>query len=267
MTEKEHPAIEVIKQAEPELEKTSQEEKPKYRSHLHEGYWFDVGKRLVDDSEVNINNSAEKFEKLILWFWGIYTSIVGLGAGGFTVFLGKSISIGTLVGMILPSVILLIAYWLTTAASTSAIVSFEHRSPDSIREAFMDGLKEKGRYYNLARIFAFLACLVIPMTIFIANRVQSGDFEVLRVKSAGDNYNISLSGNVPKGSRYELSIFSEGKTISLKGETDNGHFVEEISIPASNKSVQIRLWWSESEGRGASRDKTIELGKRFSGNE
>jgi hypothetical protein len=62
-------------------------------------------------------------------------------------------------GLVLPSVILLIAYWLTTAASTSAMVEFEHRSPDSIREAFMDGLKTKGRFYTLARLFAFLACL------------------------------------------------------------------------------------------------------------
>lgn len=144
MAKKEQTTPPEIIEAEPKIEKAPAEEKPKYRSHLHEGYWFDVGKRLIDDSEVNINNSAEKFEKLILWFWGVYTSIVGLGAGGFTVFLGKSISIGTLIGLIIPSVILLIAYWLTTAASTSAIVSFEHRSPDSIREAFMDGLKEKG---------------------------------------------------------------------------------------------------------------------------
>ncbi|MBK6607415.1 MAG: hypothetical protein IPL26_06570 [Leptospiraceae bacterium] len=259
MAKKEQTTPPEIIEAEPKIEKAPAEEKPKYRSHLHEDYWFDVGKRLIDDSEVNINNSAEKFEKLILWFWGVYTSIVGLGAGGFTVFLGKSISIGTLIGLIIPSVILLIAYWLTTAASTSAIVSFEHRSPDSIREAFMDGLKEKGRYYNLARIFAFLACLFIPLTIFLANRVQSGDFEVLRINSAGDNYDISLSGIVPKGSKYELSIFSEKKTISRKGETDTGHFAEDITIPTGNKSVKARLWWTESEGKGASREKTVEL--------
>ncbi|MDX1958346.1 MAG: hypothetical protein SFU98_07220 [Leptospiraceae bacterium] len=261
MPKKELNNVEKVITEEQSLEKTSQEEKPKYRSHLHEGYWFEVGKRLVDNSELNINTSAEKFEKLILWFWGVYTSIVGLGAGGFTIFLGKSISIITLVGMILPSVILLIAYWLTTAASTSAIVSFEHRSPDSIREAFMEGLREKGRYYNLARIFAFLACLFIPVTIFLANRVQSGDFEVLRIKSSLEQYSITLSGIVPKSSRYEVSIFAEDKTISRKGETDTGHFVEEILIPMENKSVKIRLWWTESDGKGATKEKEIELNK------
>jgi hypothetical protein len=259
MTEKEHPITKEIIQAEPKLEKTSQEEKPKYRSHLHEGYWFDVGKRLVDDSEANINNSADKFEKLILWFWGIYTSIVGVGAGGFTVFLGKSISVGTLVGMILPSVILLIAYWLTTAASTSAIVAFEHRSPDSIREAFMDGLKEKGRFYNLARLFAFLACLFIPMTIFLANRVQSGDFEVLRVRANGSISNITVSGIIPKGSSYELTFNTIEQPILRNGNTDTGHFAEDVSIPSVNKSVKIRLWWSESDGKGSSREKIFEV--------
>ena len=64
--------------ADNESKEINTEEKPKFRSHLNEGYWFDVGKRLVDGAETNLNTSAEKFEKLILWFWGIYTTIVGL---------------------------------------------------------------------------------------------------------------------------------------------------------------------------------------------
>lgn len=236
------------------------EQKPKYRSHLHEGYWFDLGKKLVDEAETNINASSEKFEKLILWFWGVYTSIVGLGAGGFTIILGKSISILTLAGLVLPSVILLVAYWLTTAASTSAIVEFEHRSPDSIRDAFMDGMKIKGRFYNLARIFAFIACLAIPLTIFLANRIQSGDFEILRIKSENGIHTISVSGLVPKGSSYELTVIADNKIYPpIKAKTDTGHFVESIQMESIEKKVKIRLWWTESDDRGYSKEKVVEL--------
>jgi hypothetical protein len=247
--------------ADNESKEINTEEKPKFRSHLNEGYWFDVGKRLVDGAETNLNTSAEKFEKLILWFWGIYTTIVGLGAGGFTVFAGKSISIGTLMGLVLPSVILLIAYWLTTAASTSAMVEFEHRSPDSIREAFMDGLKTKGRFYTLARLFAFLACLAIPLTIFLANRTQSGDFEVLNTEANGDSVILMISGFVPKKSQFELTIHLKENTILQKGDTDTGHFAIEVPVPITSKSATIRLWWNESDGRGASREKVVEIGK------
>jgi hypothetical protein len=243
-----------------ENEEMKIEEKPKYRSHLHEGYWFDLAKRLVDESETSINASSEKFEKLILWFWGVYTSIVGLGAGGFTVFLGKSISTLTLIGLILPSVILLIAYWLTTAASTSTIVEFEHRSPDSIRYAFMEGLKVKGRFYNLARIFAFLACLSIPFTIFLANRISSGDFEVIRKKSEASVHVLSFSGLVPKNAYYTLSILLTEKTLlTVDGSTETGHFTEEIKFETSEPKIKARLWWTESDDKGYSKEKVIEL--------
>ena len=40
--------------ADNESKEINTEEKPKFRSHLNEGYWFDVGKRLVDGAETNL---------------------------------------------------------------------------------------------------------------------------------------------------------------------------------------------------------------------
>jgi hypothetical protein len=239
-----------------------EESKPQkiiYRTHLHEGYWYDLAKKIIDDSETNINQSAEKFEKLILWFWGVYTSIVGLGAGGFTVFLGKNISTGTLVGLIIPSVILLLAYWLTTAASTSAILEFEHRSPDSIRDAFLDGLKRKTFFFKTAKAFAFLACLAIPVTIYLANRISNGNFEVLRTETNNSQKILTISGYIPEKGKYEFSFPANPEFPKIQAETESGHFVEKISLPASESQVLIRLWWKESDTRGLSVEKTIEL--------
>ncbi|MCB1176481.1 MAG: hypothetical protein KDK36_02775 [Leptospiraceae bacterium] len=236
-----------------------EENKILYRSHLHEGYWFDLAKKIMDESEDNINNSAKNFEKLILWVWGVYTSIVGLGAGGFTAFLGKSISTLTLVGLILPSVILLLAYWLTTAASSSAIVEFEHRSPDSIRDAFLDGLKEKMFYYKSAKLAALIACFLIPLTIYIANRVPSGSLEILSQKKNGDRIDLMVSGMVPESKDFTLSIKEPVGYTPITKKTDSGHFAEKISIPSESSKVTIQLFWKDSEDKGQFIEKAVEL--------
>lgn len=235
----------------------SQENLNKPNSQINEGYWIELEKEYLDRVEDNINLTTEKFQKLIIGLWGFYTAVVGIGSGFYTSFLGRSISSRTLLGLILPSVLLLLAYWLTTSSEKFSIL--EDWSSNEIRSKFYLRIKDKKKFLDLARFLLLISCLVIPITVFFANKTTLHDFEVKRSKKDGDTYTFFISGSIPQGSSYEISLPEMDGNILEKGKADNGMFSEEVSVMTKNKTLIIRLWWKELEGRGSTVERTIQI--------
>jgi hypothetical protein len=235
-------------------------EQPEYSSLLHDGFWYDKAKELVDKAPDNINESAGKFETLVLWLWGIYTTIVGLGAGGLTVFAGMQISNLTLAGLISPSLVLLVSYWLTTAAKTTAIVKFEHRSPEDIRNKYNQAIEVKSRYYKLARLTTLLACALIPVTIFIGNKVKSADSELfVAYEKSKEGIELSITGNFPEKTKLNLLIKRPDKKELYLLDLPKGNLNRSFTLPSFTGIVEVSATWKESEEREHKLIKKLEI--------
>lgn len=197
-----------------ENEEPIKKEKPK--PLINDFYWFEVAKDLIDKAPEHINDSADKFKDLILWLWGIYTPIIGLGSSALSLFSKTSYSTTAIGLLVLPSIVLLFAYWAATKARSSANVKFEPRSPEDIERAYFEGLKEKNKYYRLSQILAGISCALIPIAIMTANVSKSDE---IKFKTAVAEKSILVSGKFPN--QNQVTVFLDKRNLGQRILIDN----------------------------------------------
>lgn len=185
--------------------------KDKPKPLINDAYWFGIAKDLIDKAPDNINASADKFKDLILWLWGIYTPIIGIGSTALSLFSKTEYSAAAVILLVFPSIVLLFAYWAATRAATSANVKFEPRSPEDIERAFYEGLREKSKFYRLSQILAGVSCALIPIAIMTASISKK---EETKFKTVLSEKSVLLSGKFPEQS--QITVFIENKNIGKR---------------------------------------------------
>ena len=232
------------------MEAQNQDKPNKPKPTISDSYWFDVSKDLVDKAPDRINTSAASFEKLILWLWGIYTPVIGLGTTSLTIFSKVDYSKLTISLLVIPSFFLLIAYWMATKAQSSFLMEFEPRSPDSIRDAFMFSLKEKGKYYKYSQLLALVSCAFIPMAILLSNISKEDKVELFIELNKETPNRVEISGRFPGKQEVNLLINSDNvrkvKLIDSKLQTsldlnDDSAKPLEVSVEWQDGDLKQRL--------------------------
>lgn len=152
---------------------SDEKNKPVARPQVNDEYWFAKLREMLDEAPERINTSSENFEKLIIWLWGIYTTLLGLGSGAAKILWNQSYSGKYLWLLVAPSVLLLIAYWLATKARSSVVLKIkEHRAAGLIKKNYLKSLVIKNHFYFAAQVLTLLSCLSIPITIWLSNQPE-----------------------------------------------------------------------------------------------
>lgn len=219
----------------------------KVKPLINDAYWFQVAKNLVDDSYNQINRSAERFEKLILWLWGIYTPLVGLGASGVHLLSRVNYNLFSIILLVVPSIVLLFAYWFTTKASSSVLMKIkDHRSPEMIKEAFNDSLKKKGFDYLIAQILAGIACALIPIALLVSHIQMKQEIQFSAKLDESKRY-VMVNGFFPDKEKVRISINRQpAKEYSLINS------ILQIQIPFDIQNVkgnilEVYAEWKEGD--------------------
>lgn len=184
-----------------------------YKPLVHEGYWFEKGKQYIDDSFKNITTTSEKLEKFILWLWGIYTSIIGLGAGGLTAFAKVDIHWMGILAFLTPSILLLFAYWKATVSTSIVPEKFDPRSADEIKQAYKNTIQTKTNHIKVSKFFVITSCFLIPVLIFSATLLTKEskiEFQTYKVEIPDqlDKVKITINGDFPSNKDLLLYIYN-----------------------------------------------------------
>lgn len=212
---------------------------------INDFYWFEISKDLVDKAPDRINDSSQRFEKLILWLWGTYTPIIGLGSGGLALLNKVDYSKFTISLLLMPCFVLLIAYWLATKAQSSFRMEFEPRSPDSIRDAYMFSLQEKGRYYRWSQLLTLAACAFVPLAILLSNISKEDKVEVSIELNKEIPNQIEISGKIPGKQEVDILINSENKRKIKLIDSKFNTFVD--SRDYNEKRLEVSIEWLDGE--------------------
>lgn len=105
---------------------------PSIRPKLDDGFWFSLSEDLVTKSLTRHEEAAAKFQNMVLWLWGIYTTYAALG----TALAGKALPTWAILVIASPSAALIAVYWGAVWVQAPVPVEFDPRSPDMIRGAF-----------------------------------------------------------------------------------------------------------------------------------
>src|SRR3954447_6229615 len=92
---------------------------------INDQYWFDLSKTLADAASTVRNDAATKLQNMVIWFWGVYTTAVTVGT-----ITSKSLPHYVYALLAAPSMILILAYWMTVRAQMPAEMRFDPRIPD-----------------------------------------------------------------------------------------------------------------------------------------
>lgn len=231
-----------------------------YKPTINDGFWYDIGKDLVSGLPEKINISAEKFEKLILWLWGIYTPLIGIGAGGLTLLQQNLPSMMVMFLLILPCIVLLFSYWLVVRAQTSVFVSFDPRSPTEIENKYSWIVYEKGKYFSLSRWVTLVACTLIPIAMLshYFDRKQSSiakpELIVTQKEKETDKIRIMILGSYTLHNPQDgikLRVIADNRNLNIPNQLflppDNGSIREEIiTIPETVRVIKVSVEWSET---------------------
>lgn len=225
-------------------------------------FWFNLSKGLTENIPEKINDSANNFEKLILWLWGIYTPLVGIGSGTLAVLGSFTPSVFTMILLLLPCLILLGSYWLVSKAKSSVLVKFAPDAWETIEAAYHTIIFEKEKYLSLAQKTTLAACAVIPISVFCyfidkktITKIKP-DFQITEETSANTkSVRFILSGEyklADKNKSIHLGLKVDGNSFPIKPEFILPPLPSEviqikIDIPKESKKIEAEASWDESE--------------------
>jgi hypothetical protein len=132
---------------------------------LDDKYWFNYSKELVDKAIASRNEQAARFVTLVGWLWTIYTASAAVGLT-----LGKeNLTLGPKLFIALPSFILIIAYWLAVRAQTPPNIEFDPQSPQQIRTAYANGVRQKKNLLGWAHFSSLVGGIAVGVALITAS--------------------------------------------------------------------------------------------------
>ena len=137
----------------------------KVRPKIDDAYWFDYSENLINQHLQSRNEAADKLQNLVLWLWGIYTTLSSVGFA----LSEKDISTDTKILIACGSAALIIVYWLTVWAQMPVLLKFDPRSPTQIKKAYVKSVTTKSRRLNITIFFSLIASIMVIWALMAAS--------------------------------------------------------------------------------------------------
>jgi hypothetical protein len=215
---------------------------------IDDEYWINYAKKSIDDSITVNNNSSEKLQKLVFWFWTVYTTYFAIGttinlidAPPWTIFLMSS-----------PIITLIITYGLCDWVQTPVSVTFDPRIPYEIRIAYTKTVTVKQKRFSIALGGAALSALLLALSLFMYN-----------ISGKTGSYNLDVTYNKEAASLFISGVFPGNTEIltqvdSLKSgggraqvytdiikSGDKGLLAKTIKTDTLKRKLLVSATWSD----------------------
>lgn len=221
---------------------------------INDEYWLNYGKQGVINSVTARNEGASKLEKMVLWFWGLYTA-------SFTI--GVSINLidapTWVLGFLgLPIITLIITYWLCVWTQLPIVSTFDPRIPYEIKLSYNHALKEKNFRFKLALGGTLFSSIILAFALFSLSFVDKKDTTTFSSFISESKDILVVSGTFPKSTLLTTTIDSLGEKkqkIQFYSNTykvqDNGVFNLNVPLKIIPKTIIVSTTWKEgSNERG-----------------
>ena len=237
--------------------KSKKEEEPlAFKEVVNSQFWLELGKELLEKAPERIRASSERFEKLIIWLWGIFTPLLGLSTTGLAIF--SKIHFEWYLQLIIftPSLTLILAYWFATRASSNQIISFYYNVADKIESGYLEGITQQVKEYSRAKFWTGISCVLIPISFVLASLGQKENM-TLEASYRKEKRQIVVSGKTIDKKEIILSINGDTEKI----EADDFRFYREYKLTeeeAKQKEIEIFYEYKE-DGRTLRLVKVLKL--------
>jgi hypothetical protein len=215
---------------------------------IDDEYWINYAKKSIDDSITVNNNSSEKLQKLVFWFWTVYTTYFAIGttinlidAPPWTIFLMSS-----------PIITLIITYGLCDWVQTPVSVTFDPRIPYEIRIAYTKTVTVKQKRFSIALGGAALSALLLALSLFMYNvsgKISSYNLDVTYNKEAASLF---ISGVFPGNTEILTqvdSLKSGGGRAQVYTDIiksgDKGLLAKTIKTDTLKRKLLVSATWSD----------------------
>ena len=249
-------------------EPTEPKKEPERLNLQNKTYWINTyQKTLLDANHENINQSAEKLEKLILWLWGIYSPIVGIGTGFIQYYISLPFDLPSYVILFSPIILLIFAYYYTTKAQSGESIETDIDSLRKMREHYFSSSRQKNRDIKITRIFVGLSCFLIPVALLYAARQihkpkPEYRFESLAKSIDKTKTRVSINGVFPKETKvvfyFDLDPEKREETVSFKTLT-TGSIQTFIDLNFEGKTLKVRAEWEETKDKSKAISQIIQV--------
>lgn len=223
---------------------------------LDDQYWFNLSETLANKALDARDQAAAKLQNLVLWLWGIYTS---LAAVGFAL-AGKNLSPLHTALIVIASVCLIVVYWATVWVQMPKLVAFDPRSPDEIREkAYVENLLAKHVRLRITLFLALVASILVATALAVASLAkpepaQQAPRLAAALAGSGEKRSVAVTGYVGKtdGSPVLVRLSPSKQQVEPVRilAADNG--LVQTSIPvlmtAQETPLAVTLEWKEPGG-------------------
>ena len=215
---------------------------------INDEYWLNYGKQGVINSVTSRNEGASKLEKMILWFWGLYTA-------SFTI--GISINLidapTWVLGLLgLPIITLIITYWLCVWTQLPIVSTFDPRIPYEIKLGYNHTLKEKNRRFNLALSGTLVSSIVLAFALFSLSFVDKKNTATITSFIIENKKVLALSGTFPKSTLLTTTLDSldeKKHKVQFYSNTykvqDNGVFNLNVPLKSIPMTIIVSTTWKD----------------------
>ena len=217
---------------------------------INDEYWLKYAKTSVENSITARNDAAAKLEKMVLWFWSLYTASFTIG---ITINL-LAAPVWVLSLLASPIVLLIITYWLCVWAQLPVTATYDPRIPSEIQTGYNQGLKIKNNRFHLALLLTFLSALLLAIALFSLSFVHKKENYVINAFYNDNKSCIIISGSLPKNTIVNTSLDSiDNKNIKV-GFFSNTYKIQEngilnINVPIKNppREIIVSTTWKDSD--------------------
>jgi hypothetical protein len=227
------------------------------RPAIDDGFWFDLSKTLIIDAAARQTEAAARVQNLVGWLWTVYTATVAAGS------LFGNLSSSEMGTLVVPAILLIIAYASTVKAQIPLIVAFDPRSPDDIEEAYDITTRTRSRWLSMASVLAALATAVMIAVLVFLSR-HSEKQSLLRVYGVvgGDPRRLLVEGTFDQVDAILVQINSSGigsQAVVIKVPSSGKVFA---AVMAVAKPESVDLLWRDHTGRSWTMSQRIDEVRR-----
>lgn len=211
-------------------------------------FWLAYAQELVRGAVSAPERRAEQLSAAIAWLWTIYSSaaLVVLVVGGARLPILSSLLIA------LPSVLLILAYWLASRVRRPIAVEFDPRVPAQVEFAHAQAAHEKTRNLRFAEAAAAIAACSVVLALLTALLGKGGPHAQLAVRlDPADPQQLLVLGSMPNHSEVQLSVrdaaasAAAGGTVSLLERADGQGVLRARLRAAGNGPQRVTATWTD----------------------
>jgi hypothetical protein len=232
---------------------------------IDDSFWFALSKDWTKNNISNLDADAAKIQTILGWLWGVYTAGASIGIDLSK--LSYPLWVNILIG--LPSVALILGYWLAGWAQMPAGLSQEKDEPSSvdkyqfdptfpaeIKGVYKDIIKTKRSRLLKVLVTSGVAALLVVAAVAAAsfNHQASATNFMAMVSSQNGKDTIRINGHLPDDTQVTVIVvtpLTSGGSSVLKElpymTSSAGDIQANIGLDSMSQEYTITLEWQQAD--------------------